>query len=89
MAGFGYAFVPTFLVIILLQVILHKTFLGPLLFDNVKGNAYYFGESSEMVIKTTQQGRMGVILYTPRYIHNNISSECNESLGAKREANCP
>jgi hypothetical protein len=60
MAGFGYAFIPTFLVIILLQVILHKTFLGPLLFDNVKGNAYYFGETSEMVVKTIQQGRMGL-----------------------------
>ena len=41
-------------------MILHKDYLGPLLTDSLDGNVYYFGERSEMVIKTTQQGRMGL-----------------------------
>jgi len=60
MSGFAYAFFPTFLVIILFKNILHKAFLGPLLFDNWRGNAYYFGDLTEMVKQTTQQGRMGL-----------------------------
>jgi hypothetical protein len=58
--GFGYAFLPTFLIVLIVQMILHKDYLGPLLTDTVEGNVYYFGERSEMVIKTTQQGRMGL-----------------------------
>jgi len=58
--GFGYAFLPTFLIVFIVQMILHKDYLGPLLTDSLDGNVYYFGERSEMVIKTTQQGRMGL-----------------------------